>query len=501
MPKFNSRGGIAAGYGGDGHVCSINGEVVLGPPAATPGWINDYEVMSSTYNVPEGPTTYAIHKDTKEKRILYQGALDFSVCGGGRWAVKPYAPGGASNWILDNGEVFERPLMGFSADGRATISWVWAGGGLLLNDRHLSDAVVYDAQAFDPNTAIWVENGQVRTLNMPIPTMLPGGFHNLQVAIHNGEYWVLYQSEFNGRLVAHPFHSTEGYYFNEPFNPYISETWAYRPDIVSVDGNLNVCWAVIESEFPSQVRFRRQNMEDWPTKVQLLDKVAETPKPVPPPTKPKPEEPKVPTPELKPEAKIIITDVWNAKIGKALEGKTEGKEAAAATSDVLFEAAFHAHQIDPRIGLYPKTSGTNYNGFGEDIILIKEDGKVFWKDVVGSISTLNPQLHLDGFNLSSEPDKWVKPPKPANTPVEPPAPPVPPPPPQPVCDCAKVKAELLKAMTEMAATLMQAMDDKIKALPKPEAPKLKAVVEVDPSSVSLWKKHTHGVKVTLIPEE
>lgn len=216
----------------------------------------------------------------------------------------------------------------------------------------------------------------------------------------------------------------------------------HRPDFSRTSNGFLVVWSPVEGE-PTVT-------ELLITFTELAQKRVVGAAPPPPPDPkpdPKPEPDPMPTaPELKESTKKIIRDIWNAKIGKALEGKTAGHEAAGATSDVLFEALYFAAKDDPRIGMYPKSSGTNYKGWGEDIILIKEDGRVWWKDCVVNISTLNPELHLDGFNLSTEPDKWKTPPEPDKVDPLPDPLPDPVPNPKPEVDALKKRVKELEAL-------------------------------------------------------
>jgi FtsZ-binding cell division protein ZapB len=102
--------------------------------------------------------------------------------------------------------------------------------------------------------------------------------------------------------------------------------------------------------------------------------------------------------------------------GRAMaDSGASSHEIAAMQSDALFQIAGEWHHVKggSTLGLYPKTSGTNHKGFGEDILLFRIDGKVFWKDVVVSISTPDASLNVAGeYTLSGEPDKWVAPPVP-----------------------------------------------------------------------------------------
>jgi hypothetical protein len=60
--------------------------------------------------------------------------------------------------------------------------------------------------------------------------------------------------------------------------------------------------------------------------------------------------------------------------------------------------------------LYPKDAGrTNYQGKAEDILLIRDDGMIYWKDVGIGFGGGGARLDFGPFKISGEPDKFVEP--------------------------------------------------------------------------------------------
>jgi hypothetical protein len=245
MPRFNTRGDWNAGVGGDGIHALVNGQIVDPGPGGAGDWLTDDEFVGARWTNWDDFRTVALSQ-TGVQRELRHGAVGHVYAGGGRWGT--LAEG---HFILDDGsEVL--PIVGFGRDG-CLVTWASGSNGLVIAGRQVTAAVIYESHILDANTAIWLEPDGPHTIGMPVPRLLPGPVHGLRVAFDGSRWWALYQAEYNGQLVLHPFDSFVGYALNQPFDPHNSATWAYRPDLVILDGLKHVIWATIASEQFGQI--------------------------------------------------------------------------------------------------------------------------------------------------------------------------------------------------------------------------------------------------------
>lgn len=248
MPRYSTSGVLAAGFGGDGHYLSINGQQMFRSPSQCIEWLNDAEVVTAGGDYAR---IVAVRADgpPDNERLLYQGPSLATRCGGNRWAVRiPNGP-----WRLDDGSDVVEAVEHFGRDG-SLVTWVWEGGGLKVRGRVIEPTdLCTGIQVFSADVLLYQARGAVQVVGMPMPRLLPGVAQHLRVCQHKGSWWAIYQSTFNDRLVCHPFDGPErGYILNGVWGT--PEGFAYRPDLCSVDGRLRACWAVVESEFPHQVR-------------------------------------------------------------------------------------------------------------------------------------------------------------------------------------------------------------------------------------------------------
>jgi hypothetical protein len=246
MPRFNRLGDWTAGVGGDGVYALVNGQIIDPGPGGAGDWLSDDEFVGARWTTWDDFRAVAISK-TGVQRELQHGVFNHVYGGGGRWGVCTRE----GRFLLDDGSE-SLPIVGFGRDG-CLVTWAHSAGGFIIAGRKVSDAVVYESHVLDANTAIWIEHGAPKTIGMPVPTLLPGPVHGLRVAFDGSRWWALYQAEYNGRLVLHPFDSFDGYALNQTFDPRNSATWAYRPDLVILGGMKHVIWATIESEQIGQI--------------------------------------------------------------------------------------------------------------------------------------------------------------------------------------------------------------------------------------------------------
>ena len=98
-------------------------------------------------------------------------------------------------------------------------------------------------------------------------------------------------------------------------------------------------------------------------------------------------------------------------------------------ADAFFRILWEFRQAGhPEIELYQKGfGGTNYKGFAEDILVLALPNGKWWSDVGPSFGSTVASLSFvaSGFQITSEPDKCVAPPRPDDVVLPPPVDPIP----------------------------------------------------------------------------
>lgn len=268
MPRVDpaGRGDYAAGCAGDGSVVSVNDVAVLGPNAGGdpgsngPDWLNPFEIVAQRYDADHAPQLVAVQYRSQATRVLLDVAVTQFCAGGGRFAaiclgarvVLGVDDGTTTTLIADGLQLFAP--MAFGPDG--TLAYrVWDMDGLLLcppdrapdpsKDLRLAadNVQTSDVQVFSPTQAIWREGDTIHAIGMTAPTVrLPGQIGWLRSVLHDGRWWMGYQSFSLARVVLHPFDSLLGYAWGA--------VNAFRLDVADVAGQLRSVWSTVDGDQP-----------------------------------------------------------------------------------------------------------------------------------------------------------------------------------------------------------------------------------------------------------
>lgn len=304
-----------------------------------------------------------------------------------------------------------------------------------LTDGDIDDRCV---QLLGGRQAIWLFNGWLH-MTPGLPLTHPQRALWTARAAWNGSRFVLLGQDretgqllLDGRVIA----PTGNYFY---------------PDVAFVDGRYLVTWS------PNQADTDAQLLTLTPEQLAACPLVTSSPVVVTPP-------PVVVTPPVEPPV-----SEWNApaelieyfsrrwielRVQEQIDAAPDDRHVLGAiASDALFLIAGEWHHTlgHTNIGLYPKTSGTNHRGFGEDILLHRDtQGRVFWKDVIVGAGGKTPRLSFGPFLQSDQPEKFAVPPKPEGAPQKPPV--VVP----PACDCEAMKAQIERIAESAQAAILKA---------------------------------------------
>lgn len=367
--------------------------------------------------------------------LMKDAAANIVTGGGGMWAAWLKHPDGSFD-MLDR--KFSGAVPGnMSPDGAYVLKLNHFSTGpydVLERDGsrwRLSDADVYAVQLLGGRKAIWMGmDRHVRTnFGAVVPDRLVWG------ARYNSGVFLTQDIE-TGQLVldGHVLRPAGDYHFYDFY-------W---------DGSLyHVAYAPTEADAEAiEFTISRADLMALP--------LVGAPKPVDPP---KPEDPPKPVDPPKPEVKMQAPN----KMEVLLQVMHEHPEIDTKNEDT------RGRVIDyfcAKMGGFPwgrkarNRDGSNKNTDG--ITYRRSDGRFEIIDAISGATGAATWDHMGDF-ADGENGFWA-PAEPVD--VKPDIPKPDPKPDSPKCDCEKVKKEMLAAMAEMAANLMQSMDEKLAALPK-----------------------------------
>lgn len=278
MPRFSALGAIAAGM--SGYKVSINREVYA-EPAGGAEWLDAHRVV---FNAKVGePDTWRLTiggVGLAPVEAYPEGMHDIAA-GGLVWAA--WNPRGLVSNLHP-----PMPRAGLKAVGPdGTLAYTpdrQSGLGLILRapdgqETHVTDTGSLAVQVIDRVNALWWQGGKIRS-TLGDPVVGPGQVSGARTVVHQGQRYLLYHVEVGGkgRLILQPdWRTARGWV--------LTEGDAHRPDLVSVNGHLRVCWSTTEAEGPTSIRDLTIDL----TRPQV-SLVFTAPTPVPTPTPP-PEEP------------------------------------------------------------------------------------------------------------------------------------------------------------------------------------------------------------------
>lgn len=285
MPRFSALGAIAAGM--SGYKVSINREVYA-EPAGGVEWLDAHRfVYNRKVGEPDNWDLTIGQVGKPEVTATSEGA-NAVAAGGGVWAI--WNPRGVQSNLHP-----PMPRAGLQAVGLdGTLAYTpdqQSGLGLILRapdgqETRVTNTGSLAVQVIDRVNALWWQGGTIRS-TLDDPVVGPGQVSGARTVVHQGQRYLLYHVEVGGtgRLVLQPdWRTVRGWV--------LTEGDAHRPDLVSVNGQLRVCWSITEAEGPTSIRDLTIDL----TRPQVsLVFTAPTPAPAPTPTPPSPEPIEMPT--------------------------------------------------------------------------------------------------------------------------------------------------------------------------------------------------------------
>lgn len=260
MPRLNSLGNWCAGIGG-GQI-SVDGVFVFAHQSGGACWVDDDRVIGQLCAAGAPCITQTWNRLTHALVQVAAYGTQNTRANGGVWAIWGdnhgvttstglYYPLSAIGEVGPDGAIAIKTL--YQSYGPWDVIEVGATGNdaadFLSGKRwQLTPGDASDICLLGAGKAIWKEDGAVRARGLTAPVITTSPFWWLRARQITGTWWVLYQ-DATGRLLLHPFDSTNGYV--------VASGNTYRPDFVSLGGGIvRVVWAVSEGERPGDIAYR-----------------------------------------------------------------------------------------------------------------------------------------------------------------------------------------------------------------------------------------------------